>query len=123
MNTREATREYRIAQWAQVLQERKAEGKTIKEFCQSRGITLDSYYYWQRIVRAAVCEQLAVSETKSIEHRAVDFAKVLVTESSMFPASANAEPIRIEYGDVKISIGDAYAPDKLAIFVRELARP
>ena len=31
---------------------------TVKDYCQSRGITKDSYYYWQKVAR-----ETAISET------------------------------------------------------------
>ena len=57
-NTREIAAEYRISHWAQVMQERTASGLNIKEFCKQIGICQNTYFYWQRKVRAALCEKL-----------------------------------------------------------------
>lgn len=58
MNTREVASEYRLAQWSQALQERNARGESIKEFCENRGISKNTYFYWQRKLRAAACHEL-----------------------------------------------------------------
>ena len=54
---RELTRQYRLEQWAQIMQERSA-AECVKDFCQRRGFSLDSYYYWQRKLREAAGEVL-----------------------------------------------------------------
>jgi len=58
MNTREVATEYRLAQWAQAMQERKTSGESITEYCQTRGISRNTYFYWQRKLRQTACEQL-----------------------------------------------------------------
>ena len=55
MSTRKITLEYRMAQWAQVLQDRKESGESIRKYCKARGISTDRYFYWQRKLRGAVC--------------------------------------------------------------------
>lgn len=122
MDVGEVTKEFRLAQWAQIFQERKIEGKRVRDFCQSRGIGKHMYYYWLRKVREATCEQLELRDPSSVRQVMTGFAKVQVAEKPALPEPSNAESIRIEYGGVKISVGGAYAPDKLAVFVRELAR-
>lgn len=128
MNTREATRKYRIAQWAQIFQERRIEGTTILEFCKSRGISRDMYYRWQRIVRAAACEQLAAKQPEAIAGGTTSFAKVHIAERPALPGIVNPNQgaseteVHIDYGDVHLSVGGAYPPDRLAHFVKELAQ-
>jgi len=60
MNAREMTKEYRMTQWTQLIQERNEKGETIKEFCERRGISRSSYLYWLRQLRKSACEQLSV---------------------------------------------------------------
>ena len=38
MDTREITKEYRLSQWAEIIQARNESGKSIKEFCENNGI-------------------------------------------------------------------------------------
>lgn len=47
-----ATRnEYRAQVWMQFVRECEASGMTNREFCQQRGISEKSYYYWLRKLR------------------------------------------------------------------------
>lgn len=48
--------EYRMQNWAIVIQECRASGLTNKEFCRQRGILEKSYYYWLRKLRDHVAE-------------------------------------------------------------------
>ena len=45
MTTREIAAEYRLAQWAQALQARVTSGESIKDFCQSKGVSRNTYFY------------------------------------------------------------------------------
>ena len=59
MDTRKITSEYRLSQWAQILQERQASGLSIIDFCQKKEINKNTYFYWQRKLREAACTELA----------------------------------------------------------------
>ena len=48
--------EYRAQTWAMLIQESKTSGLTNKEFCEQRGISEKSFYYWQRKLRAHIIE-------------------------------------------------------------------
>ena len=48
--------EYRVQQWAVLIQECSASGLTNKEFCRQRGISEKSFYYWQRKLRQQIVE-------------------------------------------------------------------
>ena len=62
MDTQNAAKEYRIAQWVQVIQKRRNSGQTIKDFCQSSGISRNAYFYWQRKLREVACSELEKAE-------------------------------------------------------------
>lgn len=51
--------EYRAQQWAVLLQESKASGLTNKEFCIQRGVSENSFYYWQKKLRTKLVEATA----------------------------------------------------------------
>ncbi len=59
MKTREIAKAYRLSQWSQALQERVATGESIKAFCQSRGVSRNTYFYWQRKLREAASSKLS----------------------------------------------------------------
>ena len=48
--------EYRMQNWAIVIQECRASGLTNKEFCRQHGISEKSYYYWLKKLRDHVAE-------------------------------------------------------------------
>ena len=58
MNTQEIVADYRMSEWMQIIKERQNSDQTIKSFCEERGITESSYFYWQRKLRKAVCRGL-----------------------------------------------------------------
>lgn len=58
MNTREATRKYRLNQWTEIIRECRSSGQTVTAWCNDHDINPKSYYYWLRRVREAACEAL-----------------------------------------------------------------
>ena len=61
MNTHKVANNYRLTQWAQVIKEHTQGHQSTKVFCQERGISPNTYYYWQRKLREAVCRETAAS--------------------------------------------------------------
>ena len=51
--------EYRAQTWAMLIQECNNSGLTKREFCQQRGISEKSYYYWLRKFRSQMAEAAA----------------------------------------------------------------
>jgi putative transposase len=62
MDTQKVASEYRLAQWAQVIEARLSSGQNIKDFCQTAGISKNAYFYWQRKLRKKACTELAKTE-------------------------------------------------------------
>ena len=48
--------EYRAQTWAMLIRECKASGMTNKEFCEQRGVSEKSFYYWQKKLRTDLLE-------------------------------------------------------------------
>ena len=48
--------EYRAQTWAKLIQECNNSGLTKREFCQQRGISEKSFYYWLRKLRSHMAE-------------------------------------------------------------------
>lgn len=119
INTREVAKEYRLSHWAGIMQERVQKGQSIKEYCLEIGICQNTYFYWQRRVRAAACEQLAL-KPESIQANQPVFTEVKVSGQLTLPA-AETPPVRVEYKGIQIFC--SYRPDELAVLLRELARP
>jgi len=62
MNTQEIAKEYRLSQWAQIIQTRNESGKSVKEFCADTGRSKNAYFYWQRKLGEVACEELAIKD-------------------------------------------------------------
>jgi putative transposase len=62
MDTKEVTAKYRAEQWTKIIQEQRASGKTVKAFCLERGLSRNAFFYWQRKLREAACENLPATE-------------------------------------------------------------
>jgi len=60
MNTQKIAKEYRLSQWAQIIKTRNESGKSVKEFCADTGINKNAYFYWQRKLREAACQELTI---------------------------------------------------------------
>ena len=66
MNTREIAAAYRLSQWAKELQARVANGESVKDFCRRKGVSRNTYFYWQRKLREAACHELAVKSSDKL---------------------------------------------------------
>ena len=62
IDTRKLAREVRLTHWGEIIRARQESGETVRGYCQANGINEKSYYYWQRRLREAVCEQLSVHQ-------------------------------------------------------------
>ena len=122
VNTREIAEEYRLTHWAQVMQERAASGLSIKAYCKQIGICGNTYYYWQRRLRVAACEQVAILQTKPEETAVTCFAEVKVEPSAVLTSANQASQISVETGGYKITTDSGYPVESLAALLRKLKR-
>ena len=119
INTREIAEEYRLSHWAKIMHERVQSGLSIKAFCKQIGICGNTYFYWQRRVRAAACEHIASTreETKSTGLIPKGFTEVKLSEPpkevSIADIAGNGR-ICIEVGGMRITADNAYPPVQLA---------
>lgn len=67
MDTRLATTNIRIQQWAAVFKAKAESGLTVDEYCDQNGISRNAYYYWLRRARAAALEN---TQTTFVELKA-----------------------------------------------------
>jgi transposase-like protein len=85
MNTKLATTQIRLTQWASIIKDCKASGLKVDEYCQQHGLSRDAYYYWLRKVKETTLQQagfveLPAPETKSVP--ATDFATQLIIKTN-----------------------------------------
>ena len=65
MDTKLVANQYKLQQWAAVIQDCRSSEMMIKDWCEQNNITRDRYYYWQRKVREAACESLTKQDPDS----------------------------------------------------------
>ena len=126
INTREIAEEYRLSHWARIMRERVESGLSINAYCKQVGICGNTYFYWQRRVRVATCEQLALSVPEKSNLSASRFTEIMVAESAAPPALPEAprtSQLRIEIGGIHMTADSTYPSDKLAGLLRELSKP
>ena len=116
MNTREIASEYRLMQWSQALQERKARGETIGAFCESRGVSRNTYFYWQRRLREAAAKQL--SQVRSEPSQALIPSGWAVCEEAKTEPEEKA--VAIEIGKCRVMAESDVDPELLAKVCRVL---
>jgi len=57
MGNRDVTKQIRVKQWAQIIQDRCASGLYVDEYCEQHGISRNQYYYWLREVKEAAINE------------------------------------------------------------------
>jgi len=96
MNTREVAMEYRMTSWSEALQERVRNKESIKGFCARKGVSKNTYYYWQRKLREKVCKELLPAEQAK---------KAEIAETPKGWAVCELEKAEVEGSTVTIEIG------------------
>ena len=105
MNTQQIKAEYRMSKWAQVIRDKQECSQTIKEFCETRGISEHAYYYWLRKLRDAAYTRLSNSDEP-----ANDASQGWLQIS---PAHEIKDSLKIEVGGCHISVNTATDPELL----------
>jgi len=123
MEAREITAEYRLAHWANIIQECRDSGELVEDFCLRKGISKHKYYYWQQKVRKAAGKQLSKFEAKTTEVAVRGFAEVKVAGSSVSYSTVDANQICIETGYCRLTAGSGYPADAIVTLLREVIKP
>lgn len=62
MNTKLATNQIRLNEWAAIIKDCKASGQKVDTYCEQHGLSRDAYYYWLRRVKEAALKQAGFVE-------------------------------------------------------------
>jgi len=57
MNTKLATRQFRLEQWTGIIRDCRNSGMKVDDYLKTNGISRDQYYYWLRQVKSAALAQ------------------------------------------------------------------
>ena len=66
MNTKLATRQIRLNEWAAIIKDCKASGQKVDIYCEQHGLSRDAYYYWLRKVKEAALIQTGFVELPAL---------------------------------------------------------
>ena len=85
MNTKLATTQIRMTEWAAIIKDCKSSGMKVDDYCQQHDISRDTYYYWLRKVKTAALQQagfveLPIPETKPVP--TTDFSTQMVIKTA-----------------------------------------
>jgi hypothetical protein len=120
MDTKKVTMEVRLAQWAQVMQDRVSSGQSIAAYCAQRGIGRHSYFYWQKKLREAAAAQLtAIAQPEKVGQELVPrgWAQACVAEE---PVPEQAGGLTLRIGGAEIEVREGYDEALLASVCRTL---
>jgi putative transposase len=114
MNTREIAANYRLAHWAQIVNDQKTSGQTIKAFCTSVGVHLNVFFYWQRKLReAAACELAPIPQVPMPTTIPSGWTMCTMAERT---GAAQPKPLTVMIGACQIRV-DADTDEKLLLKV------
>ncbi len=66
MDMQKVTHEIRLRQWIGIIKECRGSGMTVKDWCADKGILTKTFYYWQRKVREAACQELTAYQEQQV---------------------------------------------------------
>jgi len=109
IDTRAIATEYRMSQWQQIMQDRVSSGLNIREYCNSKNMQENTYYYWQKKIRETAYEARG-AKTETVQNE-------LIETSTMCPsapigwalcAPSKTDPkqkiIQVEIGKGKVTV-------------------
>jgi len=138
MDTKKIQTEYHLAQWSQIIRERKESGLSIKEYCEKERLSSRSYYYWLKKLREITSEQLTKMQEEAQtglvpkgftevkirdNHEVKQNVDVITIESSKCSTATNTGQITINITNCQITADGAYPTNKLSQLLKELIQP
>ena len=105
MDTRLATRQIRIQQWAAIIKDRTSSGLKVDDYCQQHDISRDAYYYWLRKVKEA-----ALSQSGFVE----------INPSQLVPDTKDIPRLVADINGIKLDIREGASMDLLSQVIRVL---
>lgn len=108
MNTKLATREFRIQQWTGIIQDCVESGLKVDDYCLQHGITHHQYYYWLRKVKESALE---VQRPTFVEFKAPEPEPEIPDTNT---SSAKFIPqLTVEVGNICLGINSNTPPELL----------
>jgi len=124
MNTRYIAKEYRMAHWAKIITAQKESGITIREYCDKSGLHENTYYYWQKKLRAAAIDELVTATDEQTHELVPLMAKLNLTRNngSDFAGTGSNDCVSIEMFGIRLMASGGYPISKLTELLRVVSR-
>lgn len=108
MDTRLATRQYRLNKWADIIHDRCESGMNVSEYCEMHDISKNSYYYWLKRLKENVLETSGVT-----------FAEI-TPYSTGTDDDSRSKDISVSIGTAVINIPEGSSKELLSMVVEVL---
>lgn len=102
MDTREATHQYRLNKWTEIIRECRSSGQIVCAWCEDHNVSTKSYYYWLRRVRAAACEALPAIKPK--ENTIIPVSIPALSSAKATPSQGMSGNITLQFGSVTLEL-------------------
>jgi transposase-like protein len=124
MNTRRIAKEYRLTHWAGIIREHRGSGMSVKAYCERAGFHPNIFFYWQRKLREAACEEQSniANERRTLTPSGFTEVKIEEEPSAEQTATGRRNIINVEVGGVRIATDSEYPTSKLAELIRGITR-
>ncbi|MDA8220762.1 IS66 family insertion sequence element accessory protein TnpB [Desulfosporosinus sp.] len=120
MDTREATRNYRLNQWTEIVRECRSSGQTVAVWCAENSIKLRNYYYWLKQVRTAACEALPSLQTENNSIVPVSFPLHQVNQISPQSIDSSSPAIVVRMDAISLEIHNTASMELIENILRAL---
>ena len=117
VDPRLATKQYRLSEWAKVFQDRAESGMKIDDFCKSRGISRDAYYYWLRKLKTSILESQQNIELVEIKEPATPALLPIAEESN----NTFCPEATISIGNISISVNKSTSKELIRALMEAAA--
>lgn len=112
MTISEAKRESRLVLWQQHIHERQSSGLSIRAWCEQKGCSETSYYYWLKLVRERILAQAKGAALVEVKPEKLASAETACDE---IPAG-----IGIYLGNVRVELPGSTSIETVAALVKAL---
>lgn len=110
MDTKLATSQIRLNQWTGVIQDCKASGLKIDDYCTQHNISRHAYFYWLRKVKEAALQQAGFVEIPA------------VSPSKQVPLENFSVQLTVRVGGLELGINEKTPGDLLARTIEVIRR-
>ena len=123
MEIEEAKRAVQLRQWAEMIQECRNSGQTVRVWCEANSINIKTYYYRLKRVRLAALKSTA-SDIQALPSKAKPypaFAELTLTDSNMaepYVKDACTSAVTIHAGQMTICIHNEAGPDIISNVIK-----